>query len=169
MRKRAGKENLPSAAILDSQSVKTSSQGGIRGFDGGKKINGRKRHILVDTLGFILAVVVHAADIPDREGGLLVLDKIANTFSRIKLIWADGGYRGDFIWIAKSLFNRVIEIVLRKDNSKGFKVIPKRWIVERTFSWISNYRRNSKDYERLPQSSEAMVYISMIQVMLGRI
>ena len=119
--------------------------------------------------GFLLTVVVHAADIQDRDGGILVLEKIMVAFSKLKLIWVDGGYRGEFIALAKILFNRTIKVILRTDNKKGFKVLPKRWIVERTFFWISNYRRNSKDYERLPESSEAIVYISMIHLMIRRV
>ncbi len=169
LRKQEGKESQASAGILDSQSVKTTSTKGIRGYDGGKKINGRKRHILVDTLGLLIAVVVHAADIQDRDGGLLVFERIKNVLSQLKLIWADGGYRGQFIDKVRSQFHRRIEIVKRNDDVKGFKLLPKRWIVERTFGWLSNYRRHSKDYEGLPENSEAMVYISMIQVMLRRI
>lgn len=169
LRKREGRNSQSSAAVLDSQSVKTTSVGGIRGYDGGKKVVGRKRNILVDTLGFIMAVVVHAADIQDRDGAILVLERIIGVFSKLKLIWVDGGYRGDFISIAKSLFSRSIEVVMRTDAEKCFKVFPKRWIVERTFSWINNYRRHSKDYERLTASSEAMVYISMIHLMIKRI
>ena len=169
LRKREGKRPQPSAAIMDSQSVKITSVGGISGYDGGKKVVGRKRHLLVDTLGLLMAVVVHSAGIQDRDGGILVLERIIGCFSKLKLIWADGGYRGDFIDIAKILFQRTIDVVLRSDNAKGFKVVRKRWIVERTFSWISNYRRHSKDYERLPESSEAMIYISMIHLMCKRV
>lgn len=130
---------------------------------------GRKRHLLVDTLGLLMTVVVHAADIQDRDGAILVLERIIGCFSKLKLIWADGGYRGDFINFAKTLFNRTIEVVLRTDTDKGFKVVRKRWIVERTFAWLNNYRRHSKDYERLPESSEAMIYVSMIHLMIRRI
>ena len=172
IRKNIGKKPQASAAIIDSQSVKTTSVAGKdRGYDGGKKIKGRKRHIMVDTLGFLMAVVVHSADINDNEGGLFVLDKIKGIFSRLKIIWADGGYRGQLIEIAKYYFGRKIDIVLRNDEGKGkgFKVVRKRWIVERTFSWLFNYRRHSKDYERLPETSEAMIYISMIHLMLRRL
>ena len=141
----------------------------MRGYDGGKKVNGRKRHILVDTLGLLIAVVVHTADIQDRDGGLLVFQRIKNMFTRLKLVWADGGYRGEFIASAKRIFGRRVAIILRSDAAKGFRVLPKRWIVEGTFAWISNYRRQSKDYERLPATSEALDYISMIQFMLRRI
>jgi len=116
-----------------------------------------------------MTVVVHAADIQDRDGALLVLQKILGKFTKLKLIWADGGYCGDFIKLAKILFCRTVEVVLRTDTFKGFKVVRKRWIVERTFAWLLNYRRHSRDYERLPETSEAMVYISMIHLMLRRI
>lgn len=122
----------------------------------------------MDSLGLLMAVVVHAADIQDREGGLLVLDRISGYFSKIQLIWADGGYLGEFIFLAKALFGRTIEVIKRSDKKSGFHVLPKRWIVERTFGWLSLYRRHSRDYEKLPESSEAMVYISMIQLMLHR-
>jgi putative transposase len=120
-------------------------------------------------LGLLIAVVVHAADIQDRDGGLLVFEKIKNMLSRLKLIWADGGYRGQFIDKVKQGFQRKIEIVKRSDNVKGFNVLPKRWIVERTFGWIVQYRRHSRDYEGLTENSEAIIYISMLQIMLRRI
>ena len=170
MRKRDGRAVQASAGVLDSQTVKTSSSGEIRGYDGGgKKINRRKCHILVDTLALLIAVVVHAADVQDRDGGLLIFERIKDVLSQLKLIWADGGYRGEFIEKVKRKFRRTIEIVKRNDDVKGFKVLPKRWIVERTFGWLCHYRRHSRDYEGLPENSEAMVYISMIQVMLRRI
>lgn len=172
IRKSMGKNSQASAAIIDSQSVKTTSVAGKEiGYDGGKKIKGRKRHIVVDTLGLLMAVVVHSAGIKDNEGCILVLDKIKGIFSRLKLIWADGGYRGELIEIAKYYFARKIDVILRNDGGKGkgFKVVRKRWIVERTFGWLFNYRRHSKDYERLPETSEAMIYISMIHLMLRRL
>ena len=168
LRKKDGREPQASAAIIDSQSIKTTHRGGVRGYDGGKKILGRKRHILVDALGLLMVVVVHSAGIQDRDGGLLVLDKMKGVFSRLKVIWADGGYLGKFIIGAKQNFNRNVEVIKRCDDTKGFKVLPKRWIVERSFAWLINYRRHSKDYEYLTESSEAMIYISMIQLMLKR-
>ncbi len=116
----------------------------------------------------ILGVVVHAADVQDRDGGEEVLMKMIGYFHRIKLIWADGGYAGAFVTEAKRLFGRVIEIVKRPDLKK-FVVLPKRWIVERTFGWFSKYRRLSKDYETLPASSESMIHLAMINLMLHRL
>ena len=169
MRKLAGRQFQASAGAIDSQSVKCSSVGGVRGFDAGKKILGRKRHILVDTMGLLIAVVVHSAGIQDRDGGLLVLERIQGFFSKLILIWADGGYRGQFVERAYRSFRREIEIIDKDPDQKGFKVLPRRWVVERTFAWLSNYRRHSRDYERLIESSEAMIYISMVQLMLKRL
>jgi putative transposase len=169
LRKRAGRAFQASAGVIDSQSVKSSIVGGIRGFDAGKKIRGRKRHILVDTLGLLIVVVVHSAAIQDRDGGLLVLQRICNAFGRLKLIWADAAYRGRFVELAYSTLRRKVAIVEKEPGQQGFKVLPRRWVVERTFAWISNYRRHSRDYEFLTESSEAMIYVSMIQIMLKRL
>ena len=142
---------------------------GPRGYDAGKKIKGRKRHIVVDTLGLILAVVVHAANVQDRDGAKLVLEKLRGVYPRLKKIWADGGYAGKLIEWTKSLGGWVLEIVKRSDSIVGFAVLPKRWIVERTFAWLGRYRRMSKDYETLPASSETMIYLAMINLMLHRL
>jgi putative transposase len=142
---------------------------GARGYDAGKKINGRKRHIVVDTLGLVLAVVVHAANIQDRDGAKLVLALLKGRFSRLKLIWADGGYAGQLIEWTRQLGRWVLEIVKRSDDMTGFVVLPKRWIVERTFSWFGRYRRLSKDYETLTESSEAVIYLAMTHLMLRRL
>jgi len=125
--------------------------------------------LIVDTLGLILAVVVHAADIQDRDGAKLVLRKIRKLYPRLKLIWADGGYAGKLIEWTKSLGGWVLEIVKRSDDVAGFAVLPRRWVVERTFGWIGRYRRMSKDYETLPTSSETMVYLAMINLMVHRL
>lgn len=142
---------------------------GERGYDAGKKVNGRKRHIVVDILGLILAVVVHKGNIQDRDGAKLVLASIAGLYPRLELIWADGGYCGQLIDWVKNTCNWILEIVKRSDDVKGFKVLPHRWIVERTFGWLSKNRRLSKDYECLPESSEAMIYIAMIRLMVKRL
>jgi putative transposase len=164
-----GRDAEPSAAILDSQSVKTTSVKGVRGYDAGKKVKGRKRHILVDTLGLLLIVIVHAASIQDRDGAKLVLNKAKSCFCRLRLIWADGGYAGKLIdWVLKT-HNWVLEIVKRNDDVKGFQVLPRRWVVERTLAWLSFNRRLSKDYEVLPETSEAMVYVAMIRLMIRRL
>lgn len=151
---------------------KDDGKRGPHGYDAGKKINGRKRHILVDVLGLILAVVVHPADIQDRDGAKLVLEKITHAFSRLRLIWADGGYAGRLIeWVYK-LRRRgkvTLEIVKRNDDIRGFKVLPKRWIVERTFGWLGRWRRLSKDYEYLTSTSEIMIRIAMIGLMTRRL
>lgn len=124
---------------------------------------------MVDTLGLVLAVVVHSAGIQDRDGAKLVIALLKDRFPRLKLIWADGGYAGQLIkWVA-SFGNWVLEIVKRSDDQKGFVVLPRRWVVERTFAWLSRYRRLSKDYEFLPESSEAMIYIAMIHIMVRRL
>jgi putative transposase len=124
---------------------------------------------VVDTLGLVLAVVVHAASIQDRDGAKLVLAKLKGRFSRLKLIWADGGYAGQLIEWTRKLGRWVLEIVKRSDDVKGFVVLPKRWIVERTFGWFGRYRRLSKDYEMLTESSEAVIYLSMTHLMVRRL
>jgi len=145
---------------------------GPRGYDAGKKINGRKRHILVDVLGLILAVVVHPANVQDRDGAKLVLEKITGAFRRLRLIWADGGYAGRLIEWVSQLRRRgkvTLEIVKRNDDVSGFKVLPKRWIVERTFGWLGRWRRLSKDYECLTETSETVVRVAMIGLMARRL
>jgi len=169
VRRACGRKPTPSAAIIDSQSVKTTEVGGVRGYDAGKKINGRKRHIMVDTIGMIIAVVVHEASIQDRDGAKLVFVKFKKGFTRLKLIWADGGYTGKLIEWTRQNIKRKLEIVKRSDDTKGFVVLPRRWVVERTFGWIGRYRRMSKDYEKLTESSEAMIHIVMINLMSKRL
>jgi putative transposase len=132
-------------------------------------VKGRKRHLVVDTLGLVLAVVVHAANVQDRDGAKLVLQKLVGRFPRLTLIWADEGYTGPLIAWTKQLANWTLEIVKRCDDLHTFQVLPKRWIVERTLGWLGRYRRLSKDYEELTASSEAMVHIAMIRLMLRRL
>jgi putative transposase len=168
-RARQGKHKHPTAGAADSQSVKTTALPSSRGFDAGKKINGRKRHILVDTLGLMITLVVTTANVQDRDG----LKKLLRTFGvhrkRLKKIWVDGGYRGAVIEWVKERFRYCLEVVLRSDDMKGFVVLPNRWVVERTFAWLNNHRRLSKDYERYSKTSETMIQIAMIRLMLHRL
>jgi putative transposase len=166
------KKKAPTAAILDSQSVKVSNHGGVRGYDAGKKIMGRKRHLLVDTLGLILAVVVHPANIQDRDGARLVLEKLTHAFGWLRLIWVDGGYAGSPLaqWLKALLPRRGLRLeVVKRTELHTFQILPKRWIVERTFGWLSNYRRFAKDYEYHPANSEALILIAASKLMATRL
>jgi len=170
VRRAVGKQPDPSLAILDSQSIKATEAGGERGFDGGKKIKGRKRHILVDTLGLLLVLVVHAANIQDYDGARQVLQQAPAKSSRLQKVIADGIYpkNGLVEWV-KQQFCFILEIVTRDQAQKGFVVLPKRWIVERTFAWLGRNRILSKEYEHLTQTSESDVYIASIRMMLRRL
>lgn len=169
-RQQAGRNSQPSAAIIDSQSVKTSEGGEARGVDVHKQTPGRKRHIVVDVLGLLLLVVVHSAGIPDSTGGKLVLQtlftrikrSVHNRWCRLKLIWADGGYAHIGAEVRKQ-FGWRLEVVQRPPDTKGFTVLPRRWVVERTFGWLGRYRRLSRDFEHTVISSEAMVYLASIR------
>ena len=174
VRQRAGRHRQPSAAVLDSQSVKTPDVGGPgRGFDGGKGVRGRKRHLLVDSCGLLLWVVVTAANVQDKAGARAVLAALADGFKRLKLIWVDGGYESEPLaqWVKALRPDRPIriEVVKRGEDAKGFEVLPRRWVVERSFGWLNKHRRLSKDYERLPATSEAMIRVAFIRLMLSRL
>ncbi len=173
VRQRAGRHAQSSAAILDSQSVKTvETARGEVGFDSGKRVKGRKRHILVDTLGLLITVVVHAANVSETAGGIRVVQELVQKWHRLRVIWLDGGYfKSLFEVVANLRRHRKIRVeqVLRSEAAKGFELLPKRWIVERTFGWLSKQRRLSKDYEGLPETSEAMVYAAMIRLMLAKL
>ena len=170
VRRAADKKSTPTVAIIDSQSIRTAEGGEERGYDAGKKITGRKRHLAVDTLGMVLAVVVHAANCQDQDGAGWVMERLNDKFCRLKVIFGDVAYGRDGLpdWV-KNSFGWILQTVLRPVGVKGFVVLPKRWIIERTFAWLLRYRRHSRDYEKTTASSEALTYIAMIALMSKRL
>jgi transposase len=170
VRERLGRDVEPTAAVIDSQSVTADAVVGSdsRGFDGGKLINGRKRHVVVDTLGLLLGVMVTAADTGDRAAAQVLLEQVAGAHHRLELVWADGGYTGSLVEYCLAVLALVLAIVKRSDDMR-FVVLPKRWIVERLFAHLMRSRRLVRDVERRTTSAEAMVYWSMILLMTRRL
>jgi putative transposase len=169
VRQEEGRDEEPSAAIVDSQSVKTTEVGGEVGFDAGKNVNGRKRHIAVDTIGLLLVAIVTAASVAEANSAPLLGPKLQGTSARLKKIWADAAYKEQFIAWFRDKCKVMVEIVKRREGAIGFEVQPRRWVVERTFAWLYFFRRLSKDYEYYTTTSESMVYLASIRIMLKRL
>ena len=173
LRYQRGRAPTPTAAILDSQSVKTGTQAGPRGVDAAKKINGRKRHVLVDTLGLIILALVTSADVQDQDGAKALLEPVLSVLRRLQVIWADAKYGVHWLldWVkGQRPYGKLhLEVVAKPPGQKGFAVLPRRWIVERTFGWLVRSRRLVRDYEVRTDHSEAFIYIAMIRIMLRRL
>ena len=170
-RKDQGKRSQPTAAVLDSQSVKAAGHGGRVGYDAGKRIKGRKRHLLVDTLGLVLGVVVTSADTTERDGAQAVLRRVWGWLIWLRLLWVDGGYTGAAFanWVQARRRTLAVQVVKRSDDVRGFKVLPRRGVVERTFGWLLHPRRLVRDYEQTISCAEAFIYIAMIRIQLRRL
>ncbi|NEA56218.1 IS5 family transposase [Streptomyces sp. SID13666] len=171
VRVREGREAEPSAGIIDAQSVKGAATvpAASRGFDGGKIINGRKRHVVTDCLGLLLVVAVTAANVGDREAAVGLLARLRLLHREITLVWADGGYTGQLVGRCRDQLALTLEIVKRTDDMEGFVVLPRRWVVERTLGWLMQHRRLARDYEARPHRSEAMIHLAMISLMTRRL
>lgn len=169
-REAMGRDASPSAGVIDSQSVKTTEAGGPRGYDAGKKIRGRKRHILTDTSGLLVAATVHEADIQDRDGAVPLLRSIRSPFPWLRHVFADGGYAGTKLETAlAALGTWTLEIVKRSDVAKGFELLPRRWVVERTLAWLNRNRRLAKDFEALIETAAAWLMLSSVKLLLRRL
>jgi putative transposase len=171
VRQKEGRESAPSAGSIDSQAVKAADTGSFHDYDAGKKIKGSKRHLLVDTLGLVIVAVVHSAGIQDYDGAELVFEraKTAGRIARLDLIWADGLYDKAKVYDAAAKHNWNVQVVKRSDDVKGFAVLPRRWVIERTFGWLMKQRRLVRDYERLPETGECFIYMAMSRLLVKRL